>query len=120
MYLQNQIRYGISNSVNQWRIMMLYELVSLHRFQKLLPEFSYKASEVLYDYYDSLEEFTHFEPVGIKCEWSEYDYDDFFTENKEYMNVMPDSPVKEQVLRYLTKHGANPIDLGNSVLFQNY
>ena len=56
---------------------MLVSHVDFYDFRNALEEyFSYEACEVLFDFYDDFEGdegYTFFDPVGIRCEWSEYD-----------------------------------------------
>ena len=56
---------------------MLVSHVDSYDFRNALDEyFSYEACEVLFDFYDDYEGdegYTFFDPVAIRCDWSEYE-----------------------------------------------
>lgn len=55
---------------------MLVQYVSKVDFREdLSPHFSYEACNELFEFYDELEgdDHTIYDPVAIRCEWTEYD-----------------------------------------------
>jgi len=64
-------------------------------------DFTYDATEALYDYYedlsDGLSEPIEFDPIAIRCEWSEYDT---LAEAYEQYRVYNDTVSKDEMLEY--------------------
>ena len=64
-------------------------------------DFTYEATKALYDYYDELSdsdgELYEFDPIAIRCEWSEYDT---LAEAYSQYRVYNDTVSKDEMLEY--------------------
>ena len=64
---------------------MIYDIITktdFHNSEILRDAFSYEAIDALFIWYDDLSDSydIEFDPIAIRCEWSEYDEDDLFTD----------------------------------------
>ena len=64
---------------------MIYDIITktdFHNSEILRDAFSYEGITELFEWYDELSESgdIKFDPVAIRCDWSEYDEDDLFTD----------------------------------------
>lgn len=81
--------HSVNETCKEEHIIMMYIEVSHNDWNNSLNEyFSYEAIELLKDYYDELAEDADiaFDPVGIRCEWSEYDAEDLIRDYGYLLN----------------------------------
>ena len=55
---------------------MIYKMILPYKFVEIMTRdengFSYEGASLMYDYYISLDTPIEFDPIGIRCEWTEY------------------------------------------------
>ncbi len=97
--------------------------INFHEFQKIMnrtysgTSFDYDGLQILYDYFEEMNEDHIIDPVGICCNYSQMSFDEFC--NYYPVDILDDDK-KQSALDYIEYHSILVGHTDNSVVFHSF